>query len=39
MLEDFKVAMQIEFDMTDLGAMKFFLGIEIHQSSSGIFVG
>ena len=31
--------MQAEFDMTDLGVMKYFLGIEIHQSDNGIFVG
>ena len=39
MLEDFKAAMQAEFDMTDLGVMKYFLGTEIHQSDNGIFVG
>ena len=31
--------MQKEFDMIDLGNMKYFLGIEIHQSANGIFVG
>ena len=38
MLEDFKAAMQAKFDMTDLGVMKYFLGIEIHQYVNGIFV-
>ena len=38
MLEDYKEAMQTELDMTYLGVMKYFLGIEIHQSANGIFV-
>jgi hypothetical protein len=29
--------MQSEFEMTDLGIMKYFLGIEVHQSANGIF--
>ena len=34
----FKVVMESEFEMTDLGLMKFFLGIEVQQSESGIFI-
>jgi hypothetical protein len=30
--------MQSEFEMTDLGIMKYFLGIEVNQSAKGIFV-
>jgi hypothetical protein len=30
--------MQFEFEMTDLGIMKYFLGIEVDQSTKGIFV-
>jgi hypothetical protein len=30
--------MQFEFEMTDLGIMKYFLGIEVHQSAKGSFV-
>ena len=30
--------MESEIDMTDLGLMKFFLGIEVQQSESGIFI-
>ena len=37
-LKDFKHAMQSEFEMTDLGIMKYFLGIEVNQSTKGIFV-
>ena len=37
-LKDFKHAMQSEFEMTDLGIMKYFLGIEVDQSTKGIFV-
>ena len=31
MFEQFKKFMKIEFDMTDLGRMKYFLGIEVLQ--------
>jgi hypothetical protein len=30
--------MQYEFEMTNLGIMKYFLGIEVDQSTKGIFV-
>ena len=30
--------MESEFEMTDLGLMKFFLDIEVQQSESGIFI-
>jgi len=33
----FKHVMQFEFEMTDLGIMKYFLGIEVDQSTKGIF--
>nr|GEX68647.1 putative RNA-directed DNA polymerase [Tanacetum cinerariifolium] len=36
--ERFKKSMQQEFEMTDLGMMRFFLGIEIQQSSKGIYL-
>ena len=39
MFDEFKQSMMNEFDMTDLGRMKYFLGIEVLQSSNGIFVG
>ena len=35
---DFKAVMESEFEMTDLGLMKFFLGIEVQQSESGTFI-
>ena len=37
-IKDFKIVMESEFEMTDLGLMKFFLGIEVQQSESGIFI-
>ena len=38
MFEQFKNSMKIEFDMTDLGRMKYFLGIEVLQKADGIFI-
>ena len=37
-IADFKTVMESEFEMTHLGLMKFFLGIEVQQSESGIFI-
>ena len=34
----FKAVMESEFEMTDLGLMKFFLGIEVQWYESGIFI-
>ncbi|RVW64797.1 Retrovirus-related Pol polyprotein from transposon TNT 1-94 [Vitis vinifera] len=38
MKEDFKRSMKDEFDMTDLGKMRYFLGLEVLQRSDGIFI-
>lgn len=38
MIEDFKLSMKKEFDMTDLGKMRYFLGIEVLQTSFGIHI-
>lgn len=38
MMSNFKESMQKEFDMTDLGRMRFFLGIEVVQSPTGIYI-
>jgi hypothetical protein len=37
-INSFKAAMEREFDMTDLGLMKYFLGIEVSQNEQGIFI-
>ena len=37
-IKEFRIVMKSEFEMTDLGLMKFFLGIEVQQSKSGIFI-
>ena len=34
----FKAVMESEFEMTDMGLVKFFLGIEVQESESGIFI-
>ena len=33
-----KNSMKLEFDMTDLGDMKYFLGVEILQNYEGIYI-
>jgi hypothetical protein len=38
MLSDFKNSMLREFDMTDLGKMRYFLGIEVLQKYDGIYI-
>lgn len=38
MMKEFKLSMQQEFDMTDLGKMKYFLGIEVSQTADGFHV-
>ncbi|XP_050117705.1 secreted RxLR effector protein 161-like [Malus sylvestris] len=39
MFKTFKRSMMIEFDMTDLGMMSYFLGIEVVQRLEGMYVG
>lgn len=38
MFSKFKQSMMAEFDMTDLGRMRYFLGIKVHQRGDGIFL-
>ncbi|GAA0160040.1 transmembrane signal receptor [Lithospermum erythrorhizon] len=38
LIKEFKASMIREFDMTDLGRMNYFLGIEVIQGSKGIFI-
>ncbi|XP_050257635.1 uncharacterized mitochondrial protein AtMg00810-like [Quercus robur] len=38
MVEDFKKAMMKEFEMTDLGLMKYFLGFQVRQSTGEVFI-
>lgn len=38
MMSEFKRSMLREFDMSDLGRMRFFLGIEVLQKSDGIYI-
>lgn len=39
MIADFKNSMMAEFDMTDLGKMRYFLDIEVVQTPTRIFIG
>jgi len=36
--QEFKSIMQKEFEMTDMGLMRYFLGLEVDQSDQGIFI-
>ncbi|CAL9019212.1 unnamed protein product [Prunus brigantina] len=38
MFKSFKESMKKEFHMSDLGRMKYFLGVEVVQNSDGIFI-
>ena len=38
LIDEFKEDMKKEFEMTDLGLMKYFLGIEVKQLKEGIFI-
>ena len=38
LIGEFKEAMKNEFEMTDLGLLKYFLGIEVIQMHDGIFI-
>lgn len=38
MVEEFKTTMKSEFEMSDLGLLNYFLGMEIVQSDQGIFL-
>ncbi|KAL9444243.1 hypothetical protein AB3S75_017429 [Citrus x aurantiifolia] len=39
LVKQFKVQMMQAFEMTDLGEMTFFLGLEIQKSQQGVFIG
>lgn len=38
MVEEFQNAMMKEYEMIDLGLMKYFLGIQVKQSKGEIFI-
>ena len=38
MISEFKNSMKHEFDMTDLGKMRYFLGLKVLQNSKGLFI-
>ena len=37
-IKEMRIVMESGFEITDLGIMKFFLGIEVQHSESGIFI-
>eukprot|EP00253_Pinus_taeda_P014121 PITA_14121 len=38
LFENFKTVMKEEFEMTDMGLLRYFLGIEVEQSENEIFI-
>lgn len=38
LIEEFKALMKSEFDMTDMGEMRYFLGVEVIQNADGIYL-
>eukprot|EP00253_Pinus_taeda_P014116 PITA_14116 len=38
LIENFKSVMKEEFEMTDMGLLRYFLGIEVDQNENGIFI-
>jgi hypothetical protein len=38
MKKTFTIVMQQEFEMSMLGELSFFIGLQIHQSEKGIFI-
>lgn len=38
MCDEFKKSMMLEFDMSDLGKMRYFLGVEVLQNDDGIYL-
>ena len=38
MFNDFKKAMEREFEMSDMGLMSYYLGMEVKQMKDGIFI-
>eukprot|EP00253_Pinus_taeda_P029158 PITA_29158 len=38
LIENFKAVMKEEFEMTDMGLLRYFLGIEVNQNENGIFI-
>ena len=38
LIEEFKSSMTKEFEMTDLGKLKYFLGLEVSQVEDGVFI-
>jgi hypothetical protein len=37
-INEFKQSMMKQFAMSDLGKMKYFLGVEVSQTEDGIFI-
>jgi Reverse transcriptase (RNA-dependent DNA polymerase) len=38
LIDEFKREMKFEFEMIDLGMMRYFFGLEIKREKSGIFI-
>ena len=38
LIDEFRVCMKKEIEMTDLGLLNYFLGIEVKQVEAGVFI-
>ncbi|PKA47383.1 Retrovirus-related Pol polyprotein from transposon TNT 1-94 [Apostasia shenzhenica] len=38
LIQNFKDQMKSKYEMSDMGQLRYFLGLEVHQSSKGIFI-
>ncbi|KAD6453846.1 hypothetical protein E3N88_08552 [Mikania micrantha] len=38
LIHEFKTSMESEFEMSDMGLLRYFLGLEVTQTNSGVFI-
>ena len=38
LIDEFKLSIMPKFDMTDLGVLPYFLGLDVYQGDHGIFI-
>ena len=38
LIDEFKLSMRLEFDMTDLGILHYYFGLEVYQGDHGVLI-